>query len=137
AVAIVSVSDTSMMPTAPNQEWPDVGPLRPRQCRNRHTFGAEYRQSSPPRRLCRPISDSAAAAVVMSAEAAERAGVRALAEISTHGNVARPDNSLHSQPSNAIRQALAKAGRTVSDLIEINKAFAIVVIQSMRDLNVG
>ena len=40
-----------------------------------------------------------------------------------------PDNSLHSQPPNAIRQALAKAGRTVSDLdlIEINEAFAIVV----------
>ena len=51
----------------------------------------------------------------MSAEAAERAGGRALAEIGTHGNVAGPDNSLHSQPFNAIRQALAKAGRTVSD----------------------
>ncbi len=65
--------------------------------------------------------------------------MRALAEIGTHGNVAGPDNSLHSQPSNAIRQALAKAGRTVSDLdlIEINEAFAIVAIQSMRDLNVG
>ena len=46
----------------------------------------------------------------MSAKAAERAGRRALAEIGTHGNVAGPDNSLHSQPSNAIRQALAKAG---------------------------
>jgi len=75
----------------------------------------------------------------MSAEAAERAGVRALAEIGTHGNVTGPDNSLHSQPSNAIRQAPAKAGRTISDLdlIEINEAFAIVAIQSMRDLNVG
>ena len=95
--------------------------------------------SLPPHGLCRSISDGAAAAVVMSAEAAERAGVRALAEIGTHGNVAGPDNSLHSQPSNAIRQALAKAGRTVSDLdlIEINEAFAIVAIQSMRDLNVG
>jgi acetyl-CoA C-acetyltransferase len=60
--------------------------------------------------------DGVAAVVVMSAEAAERARARALAEIGTHGNVAGPDNSLHSQPSNAIRQALAKAGRTVSDL---------------------
>ena len=42
------------------------------------------------------ISDGAAVVVVMSAEAAERAGVRALAEIGTHGNVAGPDNSLHS-----------------------------------------
>ena len=38
-----------------------------------------------------------------------------------------------------IRQAPAKAGRTISDLdlIEINEAFVIVAIRSMRDLNVG
>jgi acetyl-CoA C-acetyltransferase len=85
------------------------------------------------------ISDGAAAVVVMSAEAAERAGVRVLAEIGAHGNVAGPDNSLHSQPSHAIRQALDKAGLTPSDLdlIEINEAFAVVAIQSMRDLGVG
>jgi len=85
------------------------------------------------------ISDGAAAVVVMSAEAAERAGVRALAEIGAHGNVAGPDNSLHSQPSNAIRQALGKAGLGVADLdlIEINEAFAAVAIQSMRDLKVS
>jgi acetyl-CoA C-acetyltransferase len=85
------------------------------------------------------ISDGAAAVVVMSAQAAERAGVRVMAEIGAHGNVAGPDNSLHSQPSHAIKQALAKAGLTVSDLdlIEINEAFAAVAIQSMRDLGVG
>jgi acetyl-CoA C-acetyltransferase len=85
------------------------------------------------------ISDGAAAVVVMSAEAAERAGLTVLAEIGAHGNVAGPDNSLHSQPSHAISQALAKAGLTVSDLdlIEINEAFAIVAIQSMRDLGVS
>ncbi len=50
-----------------------------------------------------------------------------------------PDNSLQSQPSNAIRHALGKAGLTVDDLdlIEINEAFASVGIQSMRDLGVG
>ena len=85
------------------------------------------------------ISDGAAAVVVTSAEYAERAGLSALAEIGAHGNVAGPDNSLHSQPSNAIRQALAKAGLATSDLdlIEINEAFAAVAIQSMRDLGVG
>ncbi len=85
------------------------------------------------------ISDGAAAVVVMSAEAAERAGLTVLAEIGAHGNVAGPDNSLHSQPSHAISQALAKAGLTVSDLdlIEINEAFAIVAIQSIRDLGVS
>jgi acetyl-CoA C-acetyltransferase len=85
------------------------------------------------------ISDGAAAVVVMSAEAAQRAGADVLAEIGAHGNVAGPDNSLQSQPSNAIKQALAKAGQTASDLdlIEINEAFAQVAIQSMRDLGVS
>jgi len=85
------------------------------------------------------ISDGAAAVVVTSAEYAERAGLSVLAEIGAHGNVAGPDNSLQSQPSNAIKQALAKAGLTPPDLdlIEINEAFAMVAIQSMRDLGVG
>jgi acetyl-CoA C-acetyltransferase len=84
------------------------------------------------------ISDGAAAVVVMSADAARNAGLDVLAEIGAHGNVAGPDNSLHSQPSNAIKQALAKAGRTTADLdlIEVNEAFAAVAIQSMRDLNI-
>ena len=84
------------------------------------------------------ISDGAAAVVVMSAEAAARVGATVMAEIGAHGNVAGPDNSLHSQPSNAIKQALAKAGRTTADLdlIEINEAFAAVAIQSMRDLGI-
>ena len=85
------------------------------------------------------ISDGAAAVVVMSAEAAAGAGADVLAEIGAHGNVAGPDNSLHSQPSHAISQALGKAGKTVADLdlVEINEAFAAVVIHSMRELNVS
>jgi len=85
------------------------------------------------------ISDGAAAVVVTSADFAERAGLHVIAEIGAHGNVAGPDNSLHSQPSNAIKQALAKAGRGVADLdlIEINEAFAVVALQSMRELGVG
>jgi acetyl-CoA C-acetyltransferase len=85
------------------------------------------------------ISDGAAAVVVMSAEAAQAAGADVLAEVGAHGNVAGPDNSLQSQPSNAIKQALAKAGQSVSDLdlIEINEAFAQVAIQSMRELGVS
>jgi acetyl-CoA C-acetyltransferase len=85
------------------------------------------------------ISDGACAVVVMSAEAAAARGVPVLAEIGAHGNVAGPDNSLQSQPSRAIRHALGKAGLSVTDLdlIEINEAFAAVVLQSMRDLAVG
>ncbi len=85
------------------------------------------------------ISDGACAVVVMSAQAAAAAGATVLAEVGAHGVVAGPDNSLQSQPSNAIRRALTRAGLTVDalDLIEINEAFAAVAIQSMRDLGVG
>ncbi|MEU0492212.1 acetyl-CoA C-acetyltransferase [Nocardiopsis changdeensis] len=85
------------------------------------------------------ISDGAAAVVVMSRAKAEELGLTVLAEIGAHGNVAGPDNSLHSQPSNAIAHALRKAGREVADLdlIEINEAFAAVGIQSMKDLGVS
>ncbi|MGP3986512.1 acetyl-CoA C-acetyltransferase [Streptomyces sp. 3N207] len=85
------------------------------------------------------ISDGAAAVVVMSKAKAEELGVEWIAEIGAHGNVAGPDNSLQSQPSNAIQHALKKEGRAVEDLdlIEINEAFAAVAHQSMKDLEVG
>ena len=85
------------------------------------------------------ISDGACAVVVMSAEAAAAAGAPVLAEIGAYGCVAGPDNSLQSQPANAITHALGKASLTIADLdlIEINEAFAAVAIQSMRDLGVG
>lgn len=84
------------------------------------------------------ISDGAAAVVVMSKEKAEELGLTWLAEIGAHGNVAGPDNSLQSQPSNAIEHALKKDGLEVADLdlIEINEAFAAVAVQSMKDLGV-
>jgi len=86
-----------------------------------------------------PISDGACAVVVMSKSKAEELGLSWLAEIGAHGNVAGPDNSLHSQPANAILQALKKQGLTVADLdlIEINEAFASVGIQSTKDLGVS
>ncbi|MFE7353673.1 acetyl-CoA C-acetyltransferase [Streptomyces sp. NPDC057543] len=84
------------------------------------------------------ISDGAAAVVVMSKAKAEELGLDWIAEIGAHGNVAGPDNSLQSQPSNAIKHALKKDGLEVADLdlIEINEAFAAVAVQSMKDLGV-
>ncbi|MEN3360823.1 MAG: acetyl-CoA C-acetyltransferase [Mycobacteriales bacterium] len=86
-----------------------------------------------------PISDGACAVVVMSRARAEELGAPILAEVGAHGVVAGPDNSLQSQPSNAIRKALRREGIDIGDLelIEINEAFAAVGIQSMRDLGVG
>ena len=84
------------------------------------------------------ISDGAAAVVVMSRAKAEELGLEWIAEIGAHGNVAGPDNSLQSQPSNAILHALEKEGLGIDDLdlIEINEAFAAVAVQSMKDLGV-
>ncbi|MEU9097234.1 acetyl-CoA C-acetyltransferase [Streptomyces sp. NPDC048361] len=85
------------------------------------------------------ISDGAAAVVVMSKAKAEELGLEWIAEIGAHGNVAGPDSSLQSQPSNAIKHAVGKEGITVEDLdlIEINEAFGAVAAQSMKDLGVS
>jgi acetyl-CoA C-acetyltransferase len=86
-----------------------------------------------------PLSDGASALVLTSRDYAEKNGLRILAVVEASGQVAGPDNSLHSQPSNAINAALKRAGWSASDLdfIEINEAFASVAIQSMRDLGVS
>jgi len=85
-----------------------------------------------------PLSDGAAAVVVASREWAEARGLTWLALVGAAGQVAGPDNSLHSQPANAIAAALAKEGGSASDLdlVEINEAFAAVSLQSMRDLGI-
>lgn len=85
-----------------------------------------------------PLSDGAAALVLTSRANAERLGLPWLAIVGASGQVAGPDNSLHSQPSHAIEAALERAGWAVSDLdlIEINEAFAAVALQSMADLGI-
>ncbi|MDV8067392.1 acetyl-CoA C-acetyltransferase [Rhodococcus sp. IEGM 1366] len=83
-----------------------------------------------------PISDGAAAVVVMSKAKAEELGVAWIAEIGAHGVVAGPDSTLQSQPARAIAKACAKEGinPTDLDLVEINEAFAAVGIASTREL---
>jgi len=84
-----------------------------------------------------PLSDGAAALVLSSRKFAEDNGLEYLAVVGKPGQVAGPDNSLHSQPSNAIKNALDKAGWSAADLdfIEINEAFGSVAVQSLKDLN--
>ncbi|HEY4419806.1 MAG TPA: acetyl-CoA C-acetyltransferase [Pseudonocardia sp.] len=85
-----------------------------------------------------PISDGAAAVVVMSKAKAEELGLAWIAEIGAHGTVAGPDASLHEQPANAIATACAKEGIDVADidLVEINEAFAAVGVVSTRKLGI-
>lgn len=83
-----------------------------------------------------PLSDGASALVVTSRGYAEDHGLAWLAVLGKPGQVAGPDNSLHSQPANAINQALKRAGWSTEDLdfIEINEAFGSVAVQSLKDL---
>jgi acetyl-CoA C-acetyltransferase len=86
-----------------------------------------------------PLSDGASAVIVTSRAWAEKHGLPWLAVIEASGQVAGPDNSLHSQPANAIAHALKRQGWTAAnlDLIEINEAFASVVAQSSKVLGVS
>jgi acetyl-CoA C-acetyltransferase len=82
------------------------------------------------------ISDGAAAVVVTSRQRAEDLGVEPLAELVAYGQVAGPDESLLTQPSRAILDAVKRAGSSLSeiDLFEINEAFAAVAAASIDDL---
>lgn len=82
------------------------------------------------------ISDGAAAVVLTTRAWAEEHGLTVLAALGAHGQTAGPDTYLHSQPAQAVSAALAKEGWAAADLdfLEINEAFAAVVVQSLRDL---
>ena len=85
------------------------------------------------------ISDGAGAILVMSEVKCRELGLTPLGELVSYGQVAGPDTSLLTQPSRAIKQALAKGGLDLGaiDLFEINEAFAAVGIASMDDLGIS
>ncbi|WP_105565894.1 acetyl-CoA C-acetyltransferase [Microbacterium halophytorum] len=82
------------------------------------------------------ISDGAAAVVVTTRANADAKGWGVLAALGASGQTAGPDNSLQSQPAQAVSRALEKQGIAAADLdvVEINEAFAAVVAQSQREL---
>ena len=85
------------------------------------------------------ISDGGSALIMMSEKAVEVFGSVPLGQVVSYGQVAGPDNvSLLQQPSRAIYSALAKIGKSPSDidLFELNEAFAAVGIASMADLGI-
>jgi acetyl-CoA C-acetyltransferase len=85
-----------------------------------------------------PLSDGAAALILTTRATAARLGCDILAVVGFPGQVAGPDNSLHSQPSRAINAALERAGWTPEELdfVEINEAFAAVAVQSLTELGI-
>lgn len=85
------------------------------------------------------ISDGASAVVLTTRSHADASGWSVLAVVGAPGQVAGPDNSLHSQPARAIAAALSAQGIAASDLdvVEINEAFGAVVARSQRELGLS
>ncbi|WP_127818296.1 acetyl-CoA C-acetyltransferase [Microbacterium sp. CPCC 204701] len=85
------------------------------------------------------ISDGASAVVLTSRSHADANGWPVLAVVGASGQVAGPDNSLHSQPARAIEKACHKQNVAVSDLdlVEINEAFGAVVARSQAELGLS
>ena len=84
------------------------------------------------------ISDGGAAVIVVSKAKAEQLGAKPLGEVIGYGQVAGPNASLLTQPSQAIQKALGRAGKKISDLslFELNEAFAAVGLASMDELGI-
>jgi acetyl-CoA C-acetyltransferase len=85
---------------------------------------------------CCPLNDGAAAVVVMSDIKAAELGITPLARIVSTGVTALSPEIMGLGPVEASRQALSRAGMTIRDidLVEINEAFAAVVLRFVRDM---
>ncbi len=84
------------------------------------------------------LSDGAAVVIMASRRAAEKLGIAPLAEVVAFGRAAGPGPSLLVQPAHAIVDALGRCGLKLSnlDVIEVNEAFAVVVVASAAELGV-
>ena len=87
---------------------------------------------------CCPLNDGAAAVVIMSDERAAELGLRPLARIVATGVSALSPEIMGLGPVEASRRALQRAGMSISDmdLVEINEAFAVQVVESARQLGI-
>ena len=85
-----------------------------------------------------PLNDGAAAVMVMSDTRAKELGVTPLARIVSSGVTGLNPEIMGLGPIEAVRQALGRAGMTMSDidLVEINEAFAAQVIPSAKHLDI-
>ena len=85
-----------------------------------------------------PLNDGAAAVLVMSDEKAKALGLTPLARIVSSGVSGLNPEIMGLGPIEAIRKALALAGKTIDeiDLVEINEAFAVQVIGSAKHLGI-
>jgi len=82
------------------------------------------------------INDGAAALVIASEKYVQENNAKPIAKIIAHVSHAQEPEWFTTAPTTAIQKVLAKAGLTVADidLFEINEAFAVVPMHSIREL---
>ncbi|WP_330250239.1 acetyl-CoA C-acetyltransferase [Nocardia sp. NBC_00565] len=87
---------------------------------------------------CCPLNDGAAALVIMSDTKAKELGLTPLARIVSTGVSGLSPEIMGLGPIEAVKRALALAGKSVDDidLFEINEAFAVQVLGSARALKI-
>ena len=85
-----------------------------------------------------PLNDGAAAVVIMSDAKAKALGLTPLARIVSTAVTGLSPEIMGLGPIEAIKKALANAGKTISalDLVELNEAFAVQVLGSARELGI-
>lgn len=88
---------------------------------------------------CCPLNDGAAALVIMSDTKARELGLTPLARIVSTGVTGLSPEIMGLGPVEASKQALRRAGLTIDDidLVEINEAFAAVVLRFARDMGLS
>jgi len=84
------------------------------------------------------INDGAAALVLMSADEAKKRGLTPLCTIAADGTHAKSPDQFTTAPAGSIAGALKKAGMSAADvdLYEINEAFAVVTLVTMKQLSI-
>ena len=85
------------------------------------------------------INDGACALVLMSADEAHKRGLTPLCTLLADGTHAKDPSQFTTAPAGAIDKALAKAGMKAGDvdLYEINEAFAVVTMVTMKQLGLA
>ena len=83
------------------------------------------------------IVDGAAAVLLGSAEAGQRSGFRPRARIRAFANIGSEPSIMLTGPADVTRKVLKRAGMTLADidLVEINEAFAAVVLRYIQELD--
>jgi len=84
------------------------------------------------------INDGAAALVLMSADEAKKRGLTPLCTLVADGQNAKSPDQFTTAPAGSISKALKKANLQASDvdLYEINEAFAVVTMVTMKELGI-